>query len=210
MTEERLKLSKSVTIVKILIDIVWYLGWFVSLLAILLVVFIAAGGEPTMLHQKVPVVVSYVEDIRDALPISQRPYITEVRGRATIHVEPYNVYQKWLICMTLPIVLIAFLMGVRQLRLFFNSVKAGNPFDPLNPGRLRRLGYIIVFCEPLFNATFYLQGLLSINQISLPGAKISLFSDIDVNIIFLGFVIIVIGQIFDIAAKMHQEQELTI
>ena len=97
-----------------------------------------------------------------------------------------------------------------QLRLFLRSVKEGRPFDRENPRRIRRIGYLVTVLGPLDSLMDLVLGWLYLPRISLPDSSLNVNPDLHPDLIFLGFIILLIAQIFDEGVKMQDEQDLTV
>lgn len=95
------------------------------------------------------------------------------------------------------------------LRKLMLTVKENNPFDPMNPGRIRRIAYGVFALVPLD----------IFNKIWMKGFYPPTFAAMDfVNILwgslfkltFLGFGILVIAKVFELGVVLQDEQKLTI
>jgi len=136
-----------------------------------------------------------------------------IKPLAELH---FNTRNRWFILNFWSVIYIyytLFLLVMYHLREFLESLKTGNPFIKKNAGRIRIIGLFIIGAEILrflsvFGFILYLK-----NKISITGSWIyweSFKSHFNLGTLFLGFVILVIAEIFRLGAKLQEEQELTI
>lgn len=109
-----------------------------------------------------------------------------------------------------------YLIVIINLRHFFKSLSESNPFISENANRIKWIGIIIISAEIFthiieFGHVIYMKSL-----ISSPNAEIFYppwdfyWEEFRFGIIFAGFAIIAISEIFKAGAKMKEEQSLTI
>ncbi len=109
-----------------------------------------------------------------------------------------------------------YLVALNQLRKFLFTITEGTPFVNENARRIRMLGFCLIGAElvRIFYQYFivtYLKG-----TVSVPGARVSyvdfgFYLDwLNLEIIFAGFIILVIAEVFKIGINLREEQELTI
>ncbi len=136
-----------------------------------------------------------------------------IKPLAELH---FNTRNRWFILNFWSVIYIYYtlvLLVMYHLRGFLESLKTGNPFIKKNAGKIRIIGLFIIGAEILrflsvFGFILYLK-----NKISIPGSWIyweSFKSHFNLGTLFLGFVILVIAEIFRLGAKLQEEQELTI
>ncbi len=95
------------------------------------------------------------------------------------------------------------------LRKLMLTVKENNPFDPMNPGRIRRIAYGVFTLVPvdIFNKIwmkgFYPPTFATTDFVDILWG--SLF-----KLTFLGFGILVIAKVFELGVVLKDEQKLTI
>lgn len=104
-----------------------------------------------------------------------------------------------------------FLWIVYHLRLLMKTIKAGDPFNPANPVRIRRIGYSVIIWAPLRLMSFGLKGVLIYqgSHLSFP-ALMPLSCMLALELVFFGLGILVIAQIFERGLQLQQEQDLTV
>jgi hypothetical protein len=211
MESTQTTVMRSAKIMKIVLDVIWYLSWFASLLALVLIIAVIAGLPMNALQVQAPVQMTFEDSAHAAsIPMAERPVIMNVVGYATVLVSPEALKtQKLIILVLLPIVM-GMIYGVYQLRCFFKNVKDGRPFDPDNPKRIRKIAYLIMAWGPVKGISLYLQALNVLKGLSFTEGSTAPNIDIHLEFIFLGLVILVIAQIMDIGVKLQREQELTI
>lgn len=205
--------SWTVKILKFFIEAVWWLSWLAAALMIFVMIILAAGFQPEALQVKAPVkLIMMDEDDYDfaEIPYDQRPLVTEITGMANVLVDPRDTVFRWYIIVTAMFLLTGLLWGMYNLRTFFRTVRAGDPFDKKNPGRIRWLGALTMAAGPFTQSAMYIQGEWVLRNFDLPGVRWEV-ADIEGGwTILAGLLIIVIGQIFQMGVKMKEEQELTV
>jgi len=109
-----------------------------------------------------------------------------------------------------------YLVALNQLRKFLFTITEGTPFVNENARRIRMLGFCLIGAELVriiyqYIVVTYLKG-----TVSVPGARVS-YGDfffyldwLNLEIIFAGFIILVIAEVFKIGINLREEQELTI
>lgn len=108
------------------------------------------------------------------------------------------------------IVGISVIAVVFLLRRVFRGIASGEPFRRRNSLYLRWTGYLIIMVEVLDRIVNYCISAQVIGDLSIPGAKLSAKFDWDFSGIFIGLVIVAIAHLFELAARIQREQELTI
>lgn len=107
-------------------------------------------------------------------------------------------------------VLAVILYAVWQLRALFRSIVGGKPFAPENTARVRRVGLVVVGWNLIAPVAKYLVGLVVVSRVRVPGLILRPPIDLDLNVIFLGLAILVLGEIFHRASLLQEEQSLTV
>ncbi len=211
MDENKPVVSTSVKILKVILDITWYLSWIGAGLALILVIIALSGVNLDQLHVTIPAAIDfYPENGTSDIPYTDRPVISEIEGKARILIDPDKAFWKVLVCIFLPTIIAAWIWGLKHLRLFFLSVKKGNPFDDENPKRLRKLAYLIMIGGPFAGLGLIFQSLFIMDDLSVPSGEIELHADLFLEYVVAGLIILVIAEVFDAAVRMKKEQDLTI
>jgi hypothetical protein len=103
---------------------------------------------------------------------------------------------------------VVYLWIIYFLRKLMLTVKESNPFDQMNPGRIRRIAYGVFALVPLdIFAKIWTQGFQPTFSTTDLGDILwgSLF-----KLTFLGFGILVIAKVFELGVVLKDEQKLTI
>jgi hypothetical protein len=127
-----------------------------------------------------------------------------------------RVYNSWL----LPGFLLYggfYLVVINQLRKFLFTITAGTPFVNENARRIGMMGFCFIGAELV---RILLEGILLITYlkktISVPGTRLSYLDFffywdwLNLEIIFAGFILLVIAEVFKVGINLREEQELTI
>ena len=211
MEDNKPKVSTSVKILKVILDITWYLSWIGAGLAVVLIIIALSGFNVDQLQVTIPAIVDfYPEDTASEIPLEDRPVISKIEGKASILINPDNAFWKVLVCIFLPALIAAWLWGLKQLRLFFLSVKKGNPFDSENPKRLRKIAYLLMAGGPAAGIGLMIQSGFILDELSVPIGEVNLSVDLFLEYVVGGLIILVIAEVFDAAVRMKKEQDLTV
>lgn len=172
------------SIVKVVLDIVWYLAW--ALLAFAALVLLAAGATLVMdfLGYSPGVVSELLQGIRE-------------------HGWVYPIFVAEII---------AFMIVVDRLRRIFSTLIAGDPFVPENAGHLRVIALAIAGYQILRHVTQGAVAMILtiLDQPVLGGLELSPTANVDLGAWFAVAALLVLAEVFREGARMRQEQKLTI
>ena len=215
-----IKKSKLAVFFHYLISIFYclYILWFaLVILAVLLTIIdpespVARLHHTTTMFELSPLDSTQVYTANSSDPSAQIEM--KLLGYFTIRVGN-RVYNSWLL---LGFLLCGgfYLVVINQLRKFLFTITAGTPFVNENAGRISMMGFCLIgaelvriFIEGIL--IFYLKG-----TVSVPGARVSYLDFnfywdwLNLEIIFAGFIILVIAEVFKVGINLREEQELTI
>ncbi len=172
------------SIVKIILDVVWYLGWVLLSFAALVLLAAAATLVMDFLGYSPGVVTELFQSIREhgwLFPL----LVTEI---------------------------IAFMIVIDRLRRISSTLIAGDPFVPENAGHLRVIAIAIAGYQVLRHVTQGAVAMLLtiMDQPVLGGLELTATANIDLGGWFAVAALLVVAEIFREGAKMRQEQKLTI
>ncbi|WP_203291140.1 DUF2975 domain-containing protein [Maricaulis parjimensis] len=172
------------SIIKVVLDIVWYIAW--ALLAFAALVILAAGATLVM----------------DLLGYSPGP-ISELLQLIRNHgwIFPILVAE-----------IIAFMIVIDRLRRIFATLITGDPFVPENAGHLRVIALAIGGYQILRHVTQGAVAMLltMLDQPVIGGLELTATANIDLGAWFAVAALLVLAEVFREGAKMRQEQKLTI
>ncbi len=211
--EERVKTLGKASVSSVLrwaVEVAWYVA-IIGAIAVYVEGGRALIGGPAGLRLDLPIAIELEpaahEIVSQQLAI-ESARIDDVTGMLKLHVSSRGLVAVWLVLASAW--LGALLAVVYQLRKIFRTLAAGDPFVRENASRIRFIGLVIV-CMELFETllvlgfSYYLRTVLDISSISLQ-------SDFRLSpeILFLGFVFVVIAEVFRRGAEMREEQALTV
>ncbi len=104
----------------------------------------------------------------------------------------------------------ALLWGITLLRRILATTAGGRPFDPLNPGRLNTLGWIIFFSSALASLLQYLVSRWVLSRFEATTVPLSPSIDFHQEWIMCGLLVLVLAAIWKDAVRMAEEQALTV
>ena len=198
-------------IIKFIINFNWYaillLFGFISILFIA----VLAGLEPDALHIQIPVKIEYaVDENWLQYPDKDRPMILDITGEANVLVEREDIPFLEFRVIVLLIALGIYIFGSYHVRQFVKLVDLDQPFAPEIPKRLRFIGITLCIWGPFIGIAGYLQGKLTLNNITNIPQHLSIETDIHPEFIFMGLVLLVIAEIMKVGVNMQKEQSLTV
>lgn len=97
-----------------------------------------------------------------------------------------------------------------QARRIFASLLAGASFIPENSGRFRRIGFAVVAWALVNPFLQYFGGRAILREIEVAGIELYPAFEVSGLAIFVGLAMIVIAGIMDEAARLYEDQQLTI
>lgn len=218
MSRFSLSISPSLRLISFVTAAIWYLGLFAALLMIFLTGAVLFGVNPENLHISLPVTIDLVQGGEDHefIPYEDRPTLTVIEGTAKVNLPPPGRWPSLGMVAAASSFLALFLWTIHLFRQILKTVKAGDPFNELNPKRIRTIGWIHLIGGPLAGLSFYIQGWLIRSHFGSfwktieknYGAEVRF--DLFEEFILLGIILLVVAQIFDFAMKLKREQELTV
>lgn len=215
-TREELIRTPSVTIVKFVLDAVWYIGIVFISLVILggLVGGVIDAGFFSDKVLELPITIRYHES-PELIPWEGAECQSRGDGIVLLgHTDGFYQISEgnWPWSVVVDMILSAmFVMGATYfLRRIFRAIIGGIPFSKQNSVDLRRVGYIIAMWGPVYGTFNFMQGVYYVPYVGLANAHVSVELHWHPKLIIVGMVIIVIAHLFELATRIQQENELTI
>ncbi len=180
------------SVLKVVLDLTWYLGLAGVVLLMLFQVYFMVGGPeliPGSLQIETP---GLVFRFTDGLP------------------EPVT-RTKFVVGFILVLLLLAVgLLVIYQLRKIFATLAGRTPFTKENARRIRIIGIAVIAGALLNTIVYFMLGLYISNFVQLPGVELIANLKVDFGGIFLGAVIIILAEVFRYGACLQEEQDLTV
>ena len=208
------------SVLKIIMDVLWYLGFAGLALVGLLMV---AGAFASLTFDDslsldsvrgtmtVPVVFELEEDsyeIRaDALGI-ETAEMGQALSELSFNVPTGWFYQLNLMVAALGIVIIMWVLY--QLRAVFATLRAGTPFVGANAIRIRWIGIAIIAGEVLKSLVVGLEHYYVMTHFAADGLNFGTSFEIQGVTIIVGFTVIVISEVFRMGTRLEEDQSLTV
>lgn len=172
------------SILKLILDTVWYIAW--ALLGIASIVLVAAAA-------------TYLMDFMGYSPSR----VSQLLGA---------IHELGMAFPILVAEMIAALIVIDRLRRIVATLIAGDPFVPENAGHLRVIAIAIAVYQILRHATQGAAAMIMtvMEQPVMGGAELSVTADINLGAWFAVAVLLVFAEVFREGARMRQEQKLTI
>ncbi len=203
--------AKSVKIVQMFLQILWYLGWVAVIIQLSLLVAVSFS-DFRIKYVHLPIDVSYQSS--DSEPVASpltSPSSMPITGFSDLVVEAEMMDDYQGIVLLIPTLLLAgYMIIVLQLRRFLQTVRDGNPFISENPRRLRLIGWLVTLGAPLMGFLNHIYGRVFVHLVEIPEATLEVSKDVYPFVIFVGLIILVIAHVFDIGVKLQEEQNLTV
>lgn len=210
MTEiNRISEYPSVKVIWKVVNVLYYLGWVAfGLLFVVIVMLFATDNNVKYII--LPISVSYENS--DAEPLEELNYYNEypVVGFKNIKIDINNEGGFDFSILILLCMILAYIWILKQIKLFFKTVKENDPFNRENPRRIRLVGFVVMVSGPIMASVQYFIAVKYLYAFDFPGATVEIETDFYPVAIFLGLIIFVIGHIYDLAVKLKEEQDLTI
>jgi hypothetical protein len=92
----------------------------------------------------------------------------------------------------------------------FTSLATGEPFSPRNPGRIRRVGLVVVGWRALAPFLKYFGALAVLGRLEVRGLVLKPPIDFNPDALILGLAIVVLAEVFQRATVLQREQSLTV
>ncbi|UCD37073.1 MAG: DUF2975 domain-containing protein [Fidelibacterota bacterium] len=200
-----------VSVTGTLLNIFWLLLWIILISVTVIFISAAVNPERSRADLIIPVQFSVMEPGSLRWPgetdlevsIHRATAELETTGRLPFSVQLLN-YSMYLVAIFLNLLILY------QLRRVFASLRTGNPFRRENGTRIRWIGAAVVALG-LFKAAFgIVSDPLVISRLEVAGIELRSGISLEGEYIFVGFLILVLAEIFRIGAEMKEEQELTI
>lgn len=99
---------------------------------------------------------------------------------------------------------------VGLLRRVFAALRDGHPFAAGNARLVRAIGIVVITGSLLSATANLLLGLLVMRIVTLPGIQLDVRAALPAEGIFLGLVILVLGEVFGHGASLQEDQDLTV
>ncbi len=199
------------SVLKVTLDVLWYLALVVTVVVIGMAIFSLFTDGKVTGHLDLPVVLELNEDI-----YSITGKDAGVDDATLEHVQahlnfrtPSNAFLLFFIIYCGSGVALL-LVVIHLLRKIFSTLAAGSPFVPSNAARIRLIGWIVIgaeFAEQLLQVVGQ-----RIVMASFDTEGVTLRWDIDISgsTIFWGFVLLVLAEVFRLGVEMREDQEFTV
>jgi hypothetical protein len=108
------------------------------------------------------------------------------------------------------------LWTLHQLRMLVRTVSRGAPFDPANPVRIRRIGWIVLAYGPLSGLLGFVESAALLTDVSaavkqaFPDASVGVGLNLNLATVIVGLIILAIAEAFEAGVRLQQEQDLTV
>jgi hypothetical protein len=197
--------------IKIYLDVLFFVGIVaaVAFLALFAMVIPALPNAPSA--PDMDVLLRFALE-REALQQTAKgaPELLPVRGEGMLALYSRSP-RAWALYLGLvEAAVVVMLFAVWQLRAVFKSVVAGHPFSPDNARRVKKIGWVVIGWNVVAPFAKYFNGVAFLAEHSVEALILEPPIDVDVNSLFLGLAILVLGEVFHQAARMQQEQSLTV
>jgi hypothetical protein len=109
-----------------------------------------------------------------------------------------------------------FLWTLHQLRVLLRTVSRGQPFNPDNPVRIRRIGWMVIVYGLVSSLGGFVENAAQLSAVSaavkqtFPGAFVGFSLDFNLATFIIGLIILAIAQAFEAGVRLQHEQDLTV
>jgi len=200
-------------VIKRYLDVFWWANIFaVGAILLVLVLIVVKGDDADGTLQDTtaaPIVLRFALD-STVLNAPVNPEALLQGGQGELRIRTRNTRVWMLFMIMVEATLLAVLYGMRQLRAVLRSLLNGEPFSPHNPGRIRRLGYLVVGWHTVMPFLKYWYARAVIDDIHVEGLTLKPPIDINLDAFVLGLAVIVLAEIFRKAGEIQRDQALTV
>lgn len=102
------------------------------------------------------------------------------------------------------------LLVLYQLRKIFATLAGGTPFTGENVSRIRIIGIVVIAGSLLQNAIHILNGIYLSGVLQMPGLEPAVNMKVDLTGILVGAVVIILAEVFHYGTCLQEEQDLTV
>ncbi len=212
------KPTRAVRAFSILVTICYWLSYVAG--GLLLIIFLAysAGFVPSHMQIKLPVAFGWEQVVSSADSASpDKTYTCEFEGKVSTPAEYASHFINMLRMFFGLILVTAMIYGLYQLRLIMKTLRAGEPFDEANPKRIRTIGWIILFWEPVVflsdvvTAPYYWSPLkASLQQAFGDAIHFQHDYNMKMGLVLVGLIVLVLSKVFAEGVRLRIEQDYTV
>lgn len=199
--------------IKIYLDVLCFVGIVaaVAFLALFAMVIPALPNAPAAPDMDVLLRFALEDEaLQQTTPGANAPELLPVRGDGMLALYSRSP-RAWALYLGLvEAAVVVMLYAVWQLRAVFKSVVAGMPFSLDTASRVKKIGWVVIGWNVVAPFAKYFNGVAFLAEHSVEALILEPPIDVDVNSLFLGLAILVLGEVFHQAARMQQEQSLTV
>ena len=209
--------SKWVTVTKLLLGLVFYLGCAVAVgVALWLAVSPLAMRDGRTGDATIPVAVGEgvlypsVEMLVDqaAAPDLQRAVLVGARGELRVQTTDWSLQFLSNVGMLLALGIVLFI--VHLLRLMLRTVGAGEPFAEGNARRLRTIGFLLLAVGVVGPVLEYAVASVLLARIPVSGLAVTAPLDARTDVVLSGLLLLVLSAVFARGAELERDRSLTI
>lgn len=209
-------MSRNVTllarVIKGYLDFAFYALWVIGLALLIMTPFVIYSA-PGIEDADIKVAVRFTIDesaLAGSSPRSDDVVPSVVNGQGDLQVRSASrvVWAGFMITMLL--VLVVWLVVLRQLRALLRTMAGGTPFVPENVTRIKTVGWVVVGWQMLVPLAKYLVGKALVGELTIRGITLRPPIDLNPDALFLGLAILVLAEIFRQASELQREQSLTV
>jgi hypothetical protein len=210
--------NKLTVLVKRFLDLTWYLFIFFAVVwpIVVLVVGLSISGDPAQRHTDINMFsgfkISSDVSTGTAENTQDGPALL-LSGRGDVKIENTRSRMSWYLSGAISqILLLMFLVGLRQMRRLFTSLADGEIFTEKNTEYVRALGYVVIAWNIVLPVLQQVGGRLMLDEIAFDAPGIVLYPsfELDIGGIFIGLAILVLSGVLREAVSIKQDQALTI
>lgn len=199
------------SVLKITLDIVWYLSIAGVVLLVLFLGFSLVTNGNVSGHLSLPVVVNIDPD---AYSITAEKY-----GIASAELEDVSAHLRFRspgggflsffifhVAVDIAIVMVV----IYLLRRIISTLAAGSPFVPANASRIRAIGWVVIVGEFAKQFVEFLGHIIVTTTFDAQGLSFEFDMEFSLSTIFWGFVLLALAEVFRLGVQMREDQSLTI
>lgn len=205
-----MKNKRLIQILKYAVNALWYLHWGI----LIYVTFMTLVGTFNLFDfgpkASIPVYFSLGEEGQVALSTGTLPVaINYAKGIIQLnHPVPINILIPGYLLTVVLLTLGLYIMY--QLKTILRNIQAGEPFSEKNAAMIRNMGFALILTWAFKNLLYPILTLILMPKLQFESVEFMHKWNMEFNLLLVGLLMLVLGQIFRMGFEMKSEQDLTI
>lgn len=202
--------TRATSVVRATLEVLWWL--WIGMAALIVgdtAIEIAGGDSPARLDFFVSFdLETSAYELQSANPRLESAVFSDASGKLVVGSKDTVLTITWLVVILLWMT--GWFVVLHQLRAMFRSLAAGDPFKRCGVLRIRFIGFAILIMESVQWLMEIFQANYLIGAFSTVGLNLRSMHRPNLELLFLGLVVLAIAELYEVGANMRDEQALTV